>query len=174
MVEGDETRERIRLTAERYHAEFPWADADAIEVYLSLVHAQRTIAAGLERYLSSLPLPKTTTSARHTVLRTLYFAHDRLSQNQIGRELGVSRTNITNLMDGLEEEGLIRRVVNPDDRRSNYVELTLEGERLCNVLIPAVTKFMVDGLRGFSPEQRAQLSEYLARFRTEIEAEHLQ
>lgn len=111
--------------------------------------------------------------ARHTVLRTLYFSRGHLTQNQISRELGVSRTNITNLIDGLQEDGLIRRSVNPDDRRSNYVELTPAGQQLCDVLVPAVTKFMVGAFRGFSPEERAQLSDYLARFRAEIQAEHL-
>src|SRR6266542_1166917 len=117
--------EQIHQTALRYTQNYAWADKEAIEAYISLLHTNRVHALAVERYLSSLGLERPLSGARHTVLRTLYFAAGhRLSQNEIGRELGVSRTNITNLIDGLEREGLVTRVANPADRRTNYVELT--------------------------------------------------
>jgi DNA-binding MarR family transcriptional regulator len=41
--------------------------------------------------------------------------------------LGVTARNVTTLVDGLEEEGLVRRVPHPSDRRATVVELTAEG-----------------------------------------------
>jgi len=38
--------------------------------------------------------------------------------------LGVTPRNITALVDGLEEEGMVRRVAHPSDRRATLIELT--------------------------------------------------
>jgi DNA-binding MarR family transcriptional regulator len=42
-------------------------------------------------------------------------------------ELGVTARNVTALVDGLEKEGLVRRVAHETDRRATVVELTREG-----------------------------------------------
>ena len=41
--------------------------------------------------------------------------------------LGVTPRNITALVDGLEEEGMVRRVAHPTDRRATLIELTDEA-----------------------------------------------
>jgi DNA-binding MarR family transcriptional regulator len=41
--------------------------------------------------------------------------------------LGVTGRSITSLVDGLEEEGLLRRYDDPDDRRSTRLEITTKG-----------------------------------------------
>ena len=45
----------------------------------------------------------------------------------LGDELGTTPRNVTTLVDGLEEEGLVRRVPPPTDRRATVVELTPQG-----------------------------------------------
>ncbi len=45
----------------------------------------------------------------------------------LGDELGTTPRNVTTLVDGLEEEGLVRRVPHPTDRRATVVELTPPG-----------------------------------------------
>lgn len=42
-------------------------------------------------------------------------------------KLGVTGRSITSLVDGLENEGLLRRCVDPDDRRSFRLEITAKG-----------------------------------------------
>ena len=39
-------------------------------------------------------------------------------------ELGVTPRNVTALVDGLEAEGLVRRVAHPTDRRVTMIEMT--------------------------------------------------
>jgi MarR family 2-MHQ and catechol resistance regulon transcriptional repressor len=152
----------LHATALSYHSEFPWADTTAIEVALSLFRANRILGAGLARYLDNLGLG--ISRARYTVLRTLYFAKgNRMPQNEIGREMGVSKTNVTNLIDGLEKDGLVVRVTNPVDRRVTYAQLTPEGEELCSALMPEMTKFMQDVTRGFTDEEKALFRQFLFR-----------
>ena len=47
--------------------------------------------------------------------------------SDISDELGVTRRNVTALVDALEEEGLVRRMPHPSDRRAIIIELTEKG-----------------------------------------------
>ena len=49
--------------------------------------------------------------------------------SSISDELGVTRRNVTALVDALEEEGLVRRQPHPTDRRATVIEMTGRGER---------------------------------------------
>ncbi|WP_055588285.1 MarR family winged helix-turn-helix transcriptional regulator [Streptacidiphilus griseoplanus] len=53
-----------------------------------------------------------------------------LSQVEAARQLGVDRTTMVALIDGLEERGLVERRRSPQDRRRNIVEPT-EAGRSC-------------------------------------------
>ena len=63
---------------------------------------------------------------------------------EIGRALEVTPRAVTGLVDGLEDDGLVRRVDHPSDRRATVVELTPAGRRLC--------RDMRDGLNRFAEE----------------------
>ncbi|MFC5065562.1 MarR family winged helix-turn-helix transcriptional regulator [Actinomycetospora atypica] len=52
------------------------------------------------------------------------------SQIDLGRELHVDRTTGASLLAGLEARGLVRRTVDPANRRANLVTLTAAGEAL--------------------------------------------
>jgi len=163
----------LASTARRYKDELPWANAETIETTLALVRLQRMhrIAAG--RHIESLELGVSMTGARFTLLLTLYFAHDHLlAQNEISRALSVSRTNITNLIDGLEKDGLVERVPNPADRRVSYARLTQAGTELCLGVLPDMTQFMLDNLDGFTPEETREFKEYLYRVQRNLAHHH--
>jgi|SRR5680860_59379 len=50
------------------------------------------------------------------------------SQQQAAQRLGVDRTTMVSLLDGLERKTLVRRRADPADRRRNVVELTDAGQ----------------------------------------------
>ena len=50
-----------------------------------------------------------------------------LSQHQIGQLLTIDRTTMVELIDDLERERIVRREVNPRDRRAHLIKLTAEG-----------------------------------------------
>ena len=175
VVSGESTvaeaADPLHATALLYHNEFPWSDLDAIEGLLGVFRANRVIGAALGRYLESLGLGLS--RARYTVLRTLYFASGkRMPQNEIGREMGVSRTNITNLVDGLEKDRLVVRMTNPSDRRVTYAQLTPEGEALCQSMMPAMTRFMEDVLSDLSADEKAVLRELMSRIWRTVESRY--
>src|SRR5579862_3154313 len=53
-------------------------------------------------------------------------------------ELGHKRSTLTNILDRLERRKLLRRTVNPDDRRSILVELTAPGRRAAAAVVEAL------------------------------------
>jgi DNA-binding MarR family transcriptional regulator len=50
------------------------------------------------------------------------------SQQEAAAQLGVDRTTMVALIDGLEGKGLVTRSPDPDDRRRNVVQLTERGK----------------------------------------------
>jgi DNA-binding MarR family transcriptional regulator len=163
----------IHETAQRYKQELQWADPDTIEVDLAFIRASRMHRLATGRMMDQLDLDVGMTGARYTLLLTLFFARDNLlAQNEISRELSVSRTNITNLIDGLERDGLVARVPNPADRRVSYAQLTKSGEAMCMDVLPYLTRTMMDELSGFSEEEKMLFKEFLYRMQRNIVSSH--
>jgi DNA-binding MarR family transcriptional regulator len=65
--------------------------------------------------------------ARYGVLEQLASAPDPLSLGELAERLSCVRSNITQLVDRLEAEGLVRRAQDPADRRLVRAELTPAG-----------------------------------------------
>ena len=51
-----------------------------------------------------------------------------MTQAALAEHIGMHAAGVSRLLDGLEAEGLIRRVADPDDRRSVNVRLSAKGE----------------------------------------------
>lgn len=51
---------------------------------------------------------------------------------ELVRVFGIKQSTFTSLLDRLEERGLVRREVNPDDRRSFLIHVTDEGRELAD------------------------------------------
>ncbi len=68
--------------------------------------------------------------ARLKLLGTLKHSGPTI-MNELSEHLMVTPRNVTALVDGLEKEGLVRRVPHPTDRRATYIELTSAGEMSC-------------------------------------------
>src|SRR5581483_880069 len=68
--------------------------------------------------------------ARYDLLRALVHAGRPLKMNEIARRLLVTPTNVTRLVTSLIEEGLLRRIDSPEDRRAVLIEPTQQGEQL--------------------------------------------
>jgi DNA-binding MarR family transcriptional regulator len=87
-----------------------------------LKHAQ----AGLARASAEALAPHGVDGHELAVLVVLS-ADEPLSQVEAAGRLGVDRTTMVSLIDGLEDHGLAERRRSPQDRRKNIVELTAAG-----------------------------------------------
>ncbi|MFN8571299.1 MAG: MarR family transcriptional regulator [Gemmatimonadaceae bacterium] len=94
------------------------------ELMFTVISAARAIEDRVEGALSELGL----SLSKHTVLTKLVEAGEPLTLSEIAARLACVRSNVTQLIDRLEADGLVRRVEHASDRRSIRAELTDEGK----------------------------------------------
>ena len=104
--------------------------------------------------------------ARYNVLRILYQQPDhRMQMTDISVGLNISATNITKVVHGLEDDGLVRRVPHDDDKRRTWSELTPAGEAEFLRALPIVFKH-TDGIwDDFSDAEKQIFVHVLAKLR---------
>ena len=90
---------------------------------LSILHAAQAIGDQLEEALGGVGL----SMAKQSALTQLAQAGEPLTLSELAARLTCVRSNITQLVDRLEADGLVRRVDDPADRRSVRAELTSLG-----------------------------------------------
>ncbi|TMF62603.1 MAG: MarR family transcriptional regulator, partial [Chloroflexi bacterium] len=71
----------------------------------------------------------------------------RIPMGELAEMLDVSPRTVTGLVDNLERDGLVKRVDDPDDRRSVYAEITDQGRERLKTLWQGATSLQA-GLTG--------------------------
>jgi MarR family 2-MHQ and catechol resistance regulon transcriptional repressor len=146
----------------RYVQLFPWVDPSALRLFFMLQAAGQARSAAFSRFFQSLAIDRT--PGRYSVLRVLYFAQGPIRLSDIRSDMNISAANVSVLVDGLQRDGLVRRVANETDRRSTYVELTEDGKTLCASVVPKMAQAIADLCSEFSEPERASLTDLLGRF----------
>lgn len=101
-----------------------WAEVGAMQAATSIMRAQQIVLARVDDALKPWGL----TFARYEVLVLLHFTKaGALPLGKMGDRLMLHQASITNLVDRLEGQGLVRRVAHPTDRRTTLAELTHAG-----------------------------------------------
>jgi DNA-binding MarR family transcriptional regulator len=93
-------------------------------VMLSLLSAAHAIEARLEQGLASVGL----SPAKHAVLSQLAQAGEPLTLSELASRVCCVRSNMTQLVDRLEAEGLVKRIDDSGDRRIVRAAITQLGE----------------------------------------------
>jgi DNA-binding MarR family transcriptional regulator len=127
-------------------------DSTSMRLATSIMRVQQLIIARLDATLK----PYGITFARYEVLVLLSFsATGQLPLSKIGERLMVHPTSVTNAMDRLEAQGLVRRIADKDDRRRTFAELTAEGKEVLAASTAAIMAidFAVDGLEAAEQDE---------------------
>jgi DNA-binding MarR family transcriptional regulator len=136
------------LEARRHWREHGWGPAaDGMAAVTSVFRAQQIYLARIDAVLRPLGL----TFARYEVLMLLLFSRrGALPLNKVGARLQVHPTSVTNAVDRLEQQHLIRRVPHPTDGRTTLAEITESGRLLAEKATAAVNAdvFSAPGLDG--------------------------
>lgn len=100
---------------------------DAMAAATSITRAHQLVLSRINEALKPFGL----TFSRFEALALLSFASDNaLPLGKMGERLMVHPTSVTNTIDRLEDDGLVRRVPHPDDRRATLAELTDVGAKV--------------------------------------------
>jgi len=85
------------------------------------------------------------------------------SQAQIGQRCGIDQSDMHAMLAELVEQGHVRRVPDPDDRRRNLITLTAAGRQRMVELDAALAGVQDDVFGVLSDEERKLLVEMLTR-----------
>lgn len=138
-----------------------WEVPAAMAATTSIMRAQQIILARAEEALRPLDL----TFARYEALVLLTFSRQgALPLGKMGDRLMLHPTSVTNIIDRLEQQSLVRRVNHPTDRRTKLAEITEEGRRVVEKATEAVcaTSF---GLGALEENELDTVTEVLRKMR---------
>ena len=134
------------------------------DLRLRLVEEFAAFGPAYMRWVKSQAIGGGISYARMRLLGVLHCGGPRIMSG-LGDELGVTPRNVTALVDGLEEEGLVRRSPHPTDRRATIIEMTPHGARACGKRYeehPAAVAEVFDALSG---EEQGELLRLLGTLR---------
>ena len=157
----DPIEEAGRQWRQRWRA----APVDAMQAVTSVMRVQQILLARLNEALEPYGL----TFARYEALMLLYFTRaGALPLGKIGARLQVHPTSVTSLIDGLAQQGLVKRTPHPTDRRVTLAEITDEGRELAGLATPELNRIGF-GLQSLHGEQLRQLNALLREVRADAE-----
>ncbi len=93
---------------------------------------------------------------------------DGMNQNEISQKTLKDKTTVTRFLNGMEKDGLIRRVVAEEDRRSRLIFLTDKGKLLKEKLIPIAKSLLVDSSTEINKEHLTVTMNVLAQIERNI------
>jgi len=111
----------MKKTSLRRHRALAGPTAD--QLFESLFDVARSLEGRLEDALSAVGL----SGPKYWVLQQLAESAEPLMLSELAAGQGCAPSNITQLVDRLEADGLVRRIDEPTDRRSKRAELTPLG-----------------------------------------------
>jgi DNA-binding MarR family transcriptional regulator len=141
------------------------APVDAMQAVTSVMRVQQILLARLNEALEPYGL----TFARYEALMLLYFSRAAgLPLGKIGARLQVHPASVTNLIDGLTEQGLVRRTPHPTDGRVTLAAITAQGRELAERATPVLNRSRF-GLETLGAEQLRELNALLHEVRVAAE-----
>ncbi|WP_181781642.1 MarR family winged helix-turn-helix transcriptional regulator [Pseudonocardia pini] len=143
-----------------------WAErigpSSTMRAVTSVMRVQQILLSAVDGALK----PHNLTFARYEALVLLSFARARkLPMRVMGERLQLHPTSVTNIVDRLQADGLVRRTPHPTDRRATLVEITPDGVARLEGATKSVTE--VDfGLVGLDEGDKTVLFDLLGRIRS--------
>lgn len=131
------------------------------EAVLVLLDAARRIECRLEEALSSVGL----SIAKYQALDVLVAAGEPTRLSALAGSLDCVRSNVTQLADRLESDGLIQRAASPDDRRAVHAVVTPLGRQRHAAGAAAINALQSELAARVAPADRASFHRVLCALR---------
>jgi DNA-binding MarR family transcriptional regulator len=140
--------------------EFPEADPMSTESYVAVLIAGDVLNRELGQRIEH------TLGVSHTVFNALAVidgAGEPLTPSQISERTVISSATMTAMLDVLERRGWIRRIPNPQDRRSVLIQITDDGRATADQVIPGLHNIERRTMAALTGKEQSQLVALLAK-----------
>jgi DNA-binding MarR family transcriptional regulator len=138
-------------------ARAPTAEASSDTTIFSLLHAAHVLEDKLEETLNRVGL----STPKYSVLDELVSAGAPISLSDLAAKLSCVRSNMTQLVDRLEGDQLVKRVDDPNDRRGVKAAVTEEGRTRHAAAAAEVARLHEDFATNVDEADRAALRRLL-------------
>jgi DNA-binding MarR family transcriptional regulator len=141
------------------------ADLERIHEFTSLLIASTRSPRQRERLQRALGVSLSETNLG--VLR-LVQRQGPIAVSEVARRLEVDLSNASRQLRALEDQGLVTRTVDPDDRRVARVAITTSGRRVLDRARAIALNDYAVALDDWTARDRAHLADLLDRFRSAL------
>jgi DNA-binding MarR family transcriptional regulator len=135
--------------------------ASGMAVFTAVLRSYQLLADEVNRVMRRHSL----TFARYEVLTWLATDPDSsLTLSWISKTLRIPPATVTNIIDWLEDDKLVRRVAHPSDARTTLAVITARGKKVAESATEDLNATVYERI-GLSEDQRRQLTDLLADLR---------
>jgi MarR family transcriptional regulator, transcriptional regulator for hemolysin len=120
-----------------------------VPLWREILNGAERIEAAVEARLAATGL----STSKLSVLRTLAEG-DAIPLSRLAERLACVKSNVTQLVDRLEADGLVARVPDPSDRRSILASITPTGRERYAAATALLERTEAELFEGISPEER--------------------
>jgi DNA-binding MarR family transcriptional regulator len=157
---------RYECLEKRSHR-YPDLDAGAVEATLVLMRVASDVLDGFSAHLTRSGISQ----GRFSVLMLLdRYEGYQLLPSELAEKMGVTRTTITGLLDGLEKDGFVQRRQHPEDRRALTVHLNEAGRAFLEGMLPDYYRRIAALMGGLNKDGQRQLVELLTQVAANTDA----
>jgi len=135
----------------------PKAESSSDKTIFMLLHAAHALENRVEATLETVGL----SMAKFSVVSELVSVDEPLSLSELANRLSCVRSNMTQLIDRLEADGLVRRVDCPNDRRAVKASITAEGRNRQAAGAEAIARLHEEFAASVVEDDRAALERLL-------------
>ncbi len=147
----------------------PGIQSSSIETYLLFLRVASDVFAAQQKHLARFGL----SDGKLSVLFQLLLAAEApLSPSQLAERVGVTRATITDLVAGLERDGLLRREVSAEDGRMALLHLTEAGHALLDELLPEHFQRLQRLMQALSEQEKRELIRLLCKISQNLATLH--
>lgn len=142
---------------------YPELDIASIETCLAFLHTTADVYQALDVHFARYGLSR----GKFTLLMQLYLADEKgLTPSECAQRADVTKATITGLLDGLERDGLVRRLPDVTDRRMLRLQLTDKGRDLLSQMLPDHFCRTTDLMANLTDSEKKTLIKLLNKVRT--------
>ncbi len=144
--------------------EIPELDPDHVMLIVLIRAVADDLRASLHESLDRYSISE----GRFRVLGHLFDRETPATHSELAHASGVTKGTVTGLIDGLERDGLVRRLQCPDDRRVSLIEMTPQGEKTFRSILPGHLTRLAELFGGLTKAEQRTMLKLLKKVRTEL------
>jgi DNA-binding MarR family transcriptional regulator len=161
------TADSIESLLAEWRRERPDLDPSPFGIFGRIWRLSTTLLGDAERWLAPIGLTFESFSLIVTLRRS--GPPYELNPTALYRESLLSSGAITNRIDRVEAEGLVKRLPDPNDRRGTIVRLTAKGRKLADRSIKVHFEALAEALSGIDRAGQQQLATLLGKLLLSVE-----